>query len=218
MIKCVVCLKNLSSDEFEKEPKSKLGYRKTCHKCLYQKRKARKAELKALAKDPAYPALPKNYRINNVLKLDLYQQGLKECGVCKNLKSLSNFYLISNSKTKHYDKHQPRCKECAKAYTKEWFLKKNLPIREYLYEYRISKGCFNCGNKDPRVLEFDHLRNKKFNLGKAHTIKGLTLTQLKAEVKKCVVLCYNCHKIKTHKEQDTWLYQKFVDSQVKESI
>jgi hypothetical protein len=151
----------------------------------------------------------------SVRQLPLFAKGLKECEVCKEVKKLKFFAKRPTGKSYHgYDN---RCLECRKQYQKEWHLKRNVDIRMFLYEYRIKNGCVDCGINDPRVLEFDHMKNKKFNLGKAHMIKGLTLTQLKREVKKCVVRCSNCHKIKTNQEQGTWLNDMFNKSQVKES-
>lgn len=213
--KCVRCLKTkpLNIKEFCKEPRSKLRYTTTCRKCINEKNRARQLELKQLAKDPNYPANPKHYRTTDKRNLELFKKKLKECKECKQVKDISLFMKRKTGKA--YHRYLAKCKECMRSYAKIKSLERNVHIREFLYNYRITNGCFNCGNKDPRVLEFDHQRNKLFNLGKAHVTANITLTKVKAEVKKCVIRCSNCHKIRTHQEQDTWLYQKFMSSQAK---
>jgi hypothetical protein len=56
------------------------------------------------------------------------------------------------------------------------------------------------------ALEFDHLHSKKFNIGTALG-SNLLSTQIKSEIKKCAVRCSSCHRIKTHKEQNSWRYR-----------
>jgi hypothetical protein len=155
--------------------------------------------------------------MKDIRQIPLYAKGLKECIVCKEIKKLKFFNKRNSSKSKGYTQYDNHCIECRVKHKKEWHLKRNLPIRLYLYQHREQQGCVDCGIKDPRVLEFDHLKNKKFNLGQAHMIRGLTIAQVKREVKKCVVRCSNCHKIKTHNEQSTWLNAMFNESQVKET-
>ena len=153
--------------------------------------------------------------MKDIRQIPLFAKGLKECYVCKEVKKLK--FFAEKSSGKSYYKYDNLCLGCRKNYKKEWHLKRNIDVRVFLYDYRIKQGCIDCGIKDPRVLEFDHLKNKKFNLGKAHMIRGLKLSELKKEVKKCVVRCSNCHKIKTHNEQGTWLNVMFNKSQVKET-
>jgi hypothetical protein len=66
--------------------------------------------------------------------------------------------------------------------------------REHLRQIRKELGCKNCGNADPRVLDFHHRNpiDKSFNIS-GHISKGLS-TLLK-EVEKCDVMCANCHRI-----------------------
>jgi hypothetical protein len=70
-------------------------------------------------------------------------------------------------------------------------VKKNM---EYLAKIKTAKGCSNCGyKKHPAALEFHHLQNKKHNISRiAH--RGVSQNILDEEIKKCVVICSNCHK------------------------
>ena len=40
----------------------------------------------------------------------------------------------------------------------------------YLIEYFERHPCVDCGETDPVVLEFDHLRDKRFSIG-AHLVR-----------------------------------------------
>lgn len=68
-------------------------------------------------------------------------------------------------------------------------------LRKWLYEFKQENGCYDCGIKDYRVLEFDHLRDKKFIISVG--VGTRTKTELLEEIKKCDVICSNCHRIRT---------------------
>jgi hypothetical protein len=63
----------------------------------------------------------------------------------------------------------------------------------WLGQYKMSKGCELCGyNKHPAALQFDHIdpKTKLFTISSRLSLKRKTLI---AEVRKCRVLCANCH-------------------------
>lgn len=204
--KCSKCLKTKRISSFYKHEGGKYGVRGRCKACS-----------KVIQKENRHYYKPSPKMITPTAKRQatLYEQGLRECQVCKAVKQLTFFYEKRKGDT--HARYDNLCSDCLKQYKKEWHLKRNLDVRIFLYQYREKNGCIDCGIKDPRVLEFDHLKDKKFNLGQAHMISGLTIKEVKKEVRKCVVRCSNCHKIKTHNEQDTWLNAMFNKSQVKET-
>jgi nitrate/TMAO reductase-like tetraheme cytochrome c subunit len=62
--------------------------------------------------------------------------------------------------------------------------------------YKSEKGCIDCGIKDWRVLDFDHISDKKYCI--VHMIRDdRSLDAIFAEISKCVIRCRNCHQIKT---------------------
>ncbi len=76
-------------------------------------------------------------------------------------------------------------------------------ISDYIFEYKKSHSCMDCGflGKDyPEVLEFDHLRDKKFAISMfyVHT-SGFNV--VKREMEKCDIVCSNCHRIRTAKRR-----------------
>ena len=74
--------------------------------------------------------------------------------------------------------------------------------REYVWSYLLTHPCGECGEGDPSVLEFDHVRGIK-RTGVMKLVRdGYSLKIIQKEISKCVVLCANCHKRKTYK--DSW--------------
>ena len=67
--------------------------------------------------------------------------------------------------------------------------------------YKATKGCSDCGESDPIVLEFDHVRGEKlFTIGNAGPQKGRIWSRMAlwTEIQKCDVVCANCHARRTY--------------------
>ena len=64
-----------------------------------------------------------------------------------------------------------------------------------LLDYFAAHTCVDCGEADPVVLDFDHLRDKAFDVSAAYTHKPWA-TVLE-EIEKCEVVCSNCHRRRT---------------------
>ncbi len=67
--------------------------------------------------------------------------------------------------------------------------------RAFMLTYMSDKACVICGEVDIRVLELDHLdpSKKKFSVSQA-AARGFNIEDVVLEIKKCRVLCANCHK------------------------
>ncbi len=120
------------------------------------------------------------------------------CSTCLQVKSLET--KVNSTKSRNL------CKACDSSVTGS----RREVIQEYLYYYlKNSRGCENCGNTNPIVLDFDHIdpATKSFNIGNSYC-KPLDI--VKAEVLKCRILCANCHRIKTAKDMG---YYKYIVSQ-----
>lgn len=74
---------------------------------------------------------------------------------------------------------------------------------EYMKRYKLFVGCAFCGyKKHSAALDFDHI-NPDTKLGTlSHVYKSWGIKKLKDEMRKCQVLCANCHREKTMKEKD----------------
>lgn len=65
----------------------------------------------------------------------------------------------------------------------------------FLQDYLRMHPCVDCGEEDPIVLEFDHLGDKSFDISKG--LRYRNWTSVLAEIKKCQVVCANCHRRRT---------------------
>ena len=76
-------------------------------------------------------------------------------------------------------------------------------ISNYMNEYKMKKGCQECGyNDSPYALEFHHReqKTKKNSVSMFFRNSWNQLDKIIEEAKKCDILCSNCHKILTQKQ------------------
>lgn len=83
-------------------------------------------------------------------------------------------------------------------------VKKKIYLRRrfWINLYKTRKGCITCGyNLHGVAIDFDHVvpSTKSFNI--SHRLCNATLKSLFKEIRKCVLLCANCHRIKTLEEK-----------------
>ena len=138
----------------------------------------------------------------------------KECGEVKSIFGFSGKWIEGKRipwrwKGAHY------CKDCMGIRSKDHYYSDKNTVnlgnrkilnRNKIYDYLIANPCVDCGEKNPVVLEFDHVRGKKsFNISSAMA-KGYTWDLIEEEIKKCDIRCANCHKIKTAKENSWSMY------------
>lgn len=119
-----------------------------------------------------------------------------------------------SKKSKAIDGFQDTCKSCHSVYIKQHYVdntsyykskaskSKKIRRREamrFVVDYLKEHPCVDCGEIDPVVLEFDHLKDKT----KAISMMirdGLSNETIAAEIEKCEVRCANCHRRKTSKQ------------------
>ncbi len=104
----------------------------------------------------------------------------------------------------HYEKYKESYLLRAKAHRE----KLRAEFRSNMLQYMSDKACIDCDEADIRVLELDHIdpKSKLFNVSQAVKL-GHTWKEVVAEIKKCRILCANCHKRRTAK-QFNW-YKSF---------
>jgi hypothetical protein len=71
-------------------------------------------------------------------------------------------------------------------------------IQAKILEYLESHPCVDCGEKDPIVLEFDHIRGRKIEGIAVMLQQRRPWERIEKEIQKCDVRCANCHKRRTH--------------------
>jgi len=80
-----------------------------------------------------------------------------------------------------------------------------IKVRQKLLEFLSTKQCTVCGEKDPIVLDFDHTDPKKKFKDVARMLAGhYSWDSVLAEIKKCKILCANCHRRKTYFQLKCW--------------
>lgn len=78
----------------------------------------------------------------------------------------------------------------------EWFRQRYARNLEYVQNYKIEKGCADCGyNTHHAGLEFDHVRPKI--RGVVASQMGKSLKVIMEEIAQCDVVCGTCHGIRT---------------------
>lgn len=79
--------------------------------------------------------------------------------------------------------------------------------RGRVLEYFLSHPCIDCGEGDPLVLEFDHVRGVKKGDVCTLLAHNTGWARLEEEIGKCEVRCANCHRRKTAREQGFYAWR-----------
>lgn len=131
---------------------------------------------------------------------------MRRCGRCGEEKPREAFA----SRRKKRGQFDNMCRPCRSAYGKEHYAanrqryvdqariqKRRLALERtrYLLEFFVTHPCMDCGEKDPVVLEFDHLRDKLFDICQALPYRNWQ--SIMDEMAKCEVVCANCHRRRT---------------------
>lgn len=95
----------------------------------------------------------------------------------------------------HYSKNREAYKARAAAHKRRALQER----MEILLAYFKANPCVDCGETDPVVLEFDHLRDKRFTIG--GQLAYHKWERLLEEIAKCDVVCANCHRRRTARRQ-----------------
>jgi len=183
---CTKCGIEKSLEEFHKSSASKDGHKPICVECR--------------SRCTTHPFTPK---------------GMKWCGGCK-----------QNLPRDKFDKNgnclRSLCKECRSDYRKGTPMsdnaKKNARTKyeenmTVYYDYLSTQKCADCGDTDIRVLEFDHLPEyeKSFNI--AHRAGYFSWDKTSEEIKKCEVVCRNCHAKRTIDRRENAFITKYIKAQ-----
>jgi hypothetical protein len=135
---------------------------------------------------------------------------MKLCPSCKEQKQETEFNLTGN-------KLQSWCKSCQCVKAKKQYeankeeqkkkieenrKKRRSLLQQYLLD-RFKSGCLDCGITDPRVLEWDHVNGKSWDISKL-IHDGASIERAEKELAKCELVCSNCHKIRTYERTSSY--------------
>lgn len=130
----------------------------------------------------------------------------KKCIVCGEIKPITEFALNKTRK----DGHASDCKECRKKYrdrhyqdNKDYYKRKAAEYKrkqqEKFNELRSSLKCSVCGESRFYCLDFHHMDPREKEKDPSRLIESPR--KLEQELKKCIVLCSNCHRELHYKEK-----------------
>lgn len=125
---------------------------------------------------------------------------MKICNKCKQEREESDFKIRSNT-----GKPNTICIICQREYklkdyykNKKSYIDRNINTKkrnkEYILEFKSSNPCSNCGEEDPRCLDFHHIDPKSKVLEVSKLAHNGCIDLVKLEIKKCIMLCANCHR------------------------
>jgi len=78
--------------------------------------------------------------------------------------------------------------------------------KDFVLNHLRQHPCIDCGETDPIVLEFDHVKGVKFKELNYMTRNTYSIETIKKEIEKCEVRCANCHRRITAKRQNWFKY------------
>lgn len=126
----------------------------------------------------------------------------KKCTRCKCVKDVNEFY----DKSSNSDGKNKTCNKCLNYYSKDHYLhnreaylvnikNRKQYLREFILRIKKRASCPLCGEKRYWVLEFHHLdkNDKEYNIARMPSY-GYSIKKIKEELRKCIILCANCHK------------------------
>lgn len=127
---------------------------------------------------------------------------MKICCKCGIVKLEHEFYKLKSNLL------CGQCKLCCNLYDRVRYKKrfKNMLFnaksrlirnRDFIDAFKLSNNtCMECGLEfiDYYILEFDHLSDKKFSIGKN---KSMAIDRVINEISKCEIVCCNCHRHRT---------------------
>ena len=133
----------------------------------------------------------------------------KKCPKCDVVKPITEYRKSKN----RIDGLQRLCSPCITSAQKKSYYKNPTPYQnrikslknqtiDYVDEFRKNNSCIKCGESRWWVLDFHHHTpsEKKGNIGDLKHSGCFKI--LKAEMKKCVMLCRNCHSDFHHQERN----------------
>ena len=116
------------------------------------------------------------------------------------------------------------CKACRSEYGKKYYRRRKKEINQHrrvnrwryrrnrirIAAYLLSHACVDCGESDPRVLEFDHVRGEKDQHISDLVNDGRGWERILSEIAKCDVRCANCHRRRTVEHYGKWAHNRGV--------
>jgi len=134
------------------------------------------------------------YRIeNNEILKERNRKWYKEHRDEQTKKMRDRFHNQTEQEREHWNKIQSTNKRMRK-----------LVKRKFIRDSKIGKKCNTCGFicKDPATHDYHHVKGKKLMAIAQMSSNDYSLEAIKKEIKKCILLCRNCHAVTYKKSKD----------------
>jgi len=136
--------------------------------------------------------------------------GRRRCGRCLRELPLTSFNRSGGG-------HQWWCRECYRTYfnargglhrdqSRAARDRRRQSARSFISDFLRSHRCTDCGEDDARILEFDHLGEKRGHVS-VLVHQGASERRLLRELATCDVVCVNCHRVRTAERGGSWRLQ-----------
>jgi hypothetical protein len=79
--------------------------------------------------------------------------------------------------------------------------------REYVASYFSTHPCADCQERNPSLLTFDHVRDKKRDNISDMVRDGLGIETIRREIEKCDVVCFNCHSLREQQRSGAYRWR-----------
>lgn len=128
-----------------------------------------------------------------------------KCQQCLTKKHYTKFRINSRS-----SKRRTTCIECENLKRRNLRSSKLTIQQQHIYDYLLTHRCYACGYANPICLDFHHLDPKQKTADISKMVKnGVSINMINIEIKKCIVLCSNCHRLETARIQNNYKYRMF---------
>lgn len=133
--------------------------------------------------------------------LPIWSSGLvRRCARCRHLLPVESFNRLGAGR-QHY------CRSCFRSYHREHrdvhgrlgraaARRRVAQARRHVAARLAGASCADCGERDPVVLEFDHVADKQANVADLVGM-GRSPERIDGEIARCQIVCANCHRLRT---------------------
>jgi len=133
---------------------------------------------------------------------------MKKCCTCQTERNKKDF----NKNKAKSDGLNSICRACSQARSRLYYRenrkkhlavvtrknkKRRKEVHQFIVEYLQLHPCVDCGEGNPVVLEFDHIKGDKKDAVSSLIQRRCSINTIKSEIDKCEIRCANCHRKKT---------------------
>ena len=113
-------------------------------------------------------------------------------------------YKDKDREREYQKKYRPIYYQKNKENEKSRIRKRQAEIIAWFVEYKKTKYCVSCNEKDWRCLDFHHTdpSKKSQHISRLVHFHHASIKKILEEIEKCIVLCANCHRKRTVERED----------------